>query len=91
MDEVLKLAKSLREDIDNLPEIQEYYRLKKLMEEDEHLKEMRTQIARLKSEGKNEESKNLLELYNNHPLVNNYNIAREEAIELLKSVKEIIE
>ena len=61
------------------------------MEEDEHLSEMRTQIARLKSEGKNEENKNLLEVYNNHPLVNNYNIAREEAIELLKSVKKIIE
>ena len=91
MDEILKTAESLREDVDNLPEIKEYYKLKKLMEEDKELQEMRKQIARLTSEGKTEEKKNLIEIYNKHPLVNNYNIAKEEAINILRELKETIE
>lgn len=91
MDEVIELAKSLREEIDNLPEIKEYYNLKNLMENDESLKSMRRDIARLQLEGKTEERKNLLEIYNKHPLVNNYNIVKEEAMALLRSIKEAIE
>ena len=42
MDKILEEAKSLRKDIDSLPEIQEYYRLKTLMENDEELRRLRT-------------------------------------------------
>ena len=90
MDKIIEEAKSLRKDIDSLPEIQEYYRLKNLMENDEELARLRTEIARLAKEGKNEERKNLLEVYNSHPLVNNYNIALEEAKLILSSIKDII-
>ena len=90
MDKIIEEAKSLREDIDSLPEIQEYYRLRTLMENDEELSKLRTEIARLASEGKLEERKNLLEIYNSHPLVNNYNIAMEEAKLILSSIKDII-
>ena len=90
MDKIIKEAKSLREDIDSLPEIQEYYRLKELMEKDEELSRLRKEIARLAKEGKLEERKNLLEIYNYHPLVNNYNLAMEEAKQILKSIKDII-
>ena len=90
MDKIIEETKSLREDIDSLPEIQEYYRLRTLMENDEELSRLRTEIARLASEGKLEERKNLLEIYNSHPLVNNYNIAMEEAKLILSSIKDII-
>lgn len=90
MDKIIEEAKSLRSDVDSLPEIQEYYRLKELMEKDEELSRLRKEIARLASEGKTEERKNLLAIYNSHPLVNNYNIAMEEAKSILRTIKDII-
>ena len=90
MDKIIEEAKSLRSDVDSLPEIQEYYRLKELMEKDEELSRLRKEIARLASEGKTEERKNLLAIYNSHPLVNNYNIAMEEAKSILRAIKDII-
>ena len=90
MNKIIEEAKSLRDDIDSLPEIQEYYRLRELMEKDEELSRLRKEIARLANEGKAEERKNLLEIYNSHPLVNNYNIAMEEAKSILRAIKDII-
>ena len=90
MDKIIKEAKSLRNDIDSLPEIQEHYRLRDLMENDKELSRLRIEIARLAKEGKLEERKNLLEIYNSHPLVNNYNIALEEAKSILRTIKDII-
>ena len=55
MDKIIEEAKALRKDIDSLPEVQEYYRLKTLMENDEELKRLRLEIARLAKEGKTEE------------------------------------
>lgn len=91
MDKLIEETKSLREDIDSLPEIKEYYRLKELYENDHSLKEMRENIARLKSEGKEEERNNLLAIYNSHPLVNNYMMAKEEAEHILLVIKNIIQ
>lgn len=90
MDKIIEEAKSLRKDIDSLPEIQEYYRLRNLMENDKGLSRLRIEIARLANEGKLEERKNLLEIYNSHPLVNNYSIAMEEAKSILRTIKDII-
>lgn len=90
MDKIIEEALSLRQEINNLPEIKEYLRLKNLFENDESLKEMRYNIAKLKSEDKEEERKNLLDLYNKHPLVNNYEIAKQEAIDILNTIKNII-
>lgn len=91
MDKLIEEVKSLREDIDNLPEIKEYYRLRDLYENDIGLKAMRENIARLKAEGKEFERSNLLNIYNRHPLVNNYNIAKEEAERILRVIKDIIQ
>ena len=91
MDKIIEEAKSLRDDIDSLPEIKEYYRLKELYENDQTLKQMRRDIARLKNEGKEEERNNLLQIYNSHPLVNNYEIAKEEAERILLVIKNIIQ
>ncbi len=91
MDKIVQDAKKLREVIDNLPTVQEYYHLKSLYEADEELANMRREIARLKNEGKEEERKNLLEIYNNHPLVNNYELAKQEVESLLLVIKNIID
>lgn len=91
MDKIIEEAKKLRAGIDNHPVIQEYYRLQALYVKDETLKEMRKDIARLKSLGKEEEASNLLKLYNKNPLVNNYEAAKQEARELLSAIKDIIQ
>ena len=52
---------------------------------------MRRDIARLKNEGKEEERNNLLNIYNNHPLVNNYNLAKEEVKAILQTIRDIIQ
>lgn len=90
MDKIIEEAKSLRKDIDSLPVVQEYYSLKELMEKDEELSRLRKEIARLAQEGKLKERKNLLEIYNSHPLVNNYYLAMEEVKAILGSIKDII-
>lgn len=91
MDELIKSAKEIREDVDNLPLVKEYYRLKELYENDKELEKLRKEIARLASEGKEEERKNLLHIYETHPLVSNYTSVKEEVMELLLSIKNIIE
>ena len=91
MDKLIEEVKSLREDIDHLPEVQEYYRLKTIYENDEELKRIRLEIARLKSLNKEEEKNNLLKIYNSHPLVVNYEAAKEEVESLLRQIKDIIQ
>lgn len=91
MSDLLEEVKFLRSDIDNLPEVQEYYRLKETYENDEELQRMRMEIARLKSLGKEEERNNLLEIYNQHPLVVNYEVYKEEVENLLRQIKNIIQ
>ena len=91
MDEIIKLAKELRHNIDEMDEVKEYYRLKSIFDSDEELKRLRHEIARLKSEGKEEERKNLLSIYNSHPLVVNYNASKEEVMSILRTVQDIIQ
>ena len=91
MDEILTKAKEIREEVDNLPQVKEYYRLKKLYENDDELKRLRGEIARIAREGKNKQRKALLEIYNSHPLVSNYNQAKEEVIILLNEIKNILD
>lgn len=90
MDEVIEKAKKLKVEIDNLPEMKEYLRLKKLLENDAELANMRSEIARLENEGKKKEKENLLNIYNSHPLVNNYLLAKEEITTILLSISQII-
>ena len=51
---------------------------------------MRKDIARLTSEGKNKEHDALIDIYNSHPIVVNYQQAREEVISLLNEIKNIL-
>ena len=91
MDKVIETAEKLKQSLLELPEFKEYLNLKDLYEKDESLKQMRLDIARLKKEGKEEERNNLIAIYNNHPLVNNYNIAKEEVKEILQTIKDMVQ
>ena len=80
----------LKKELDNSSIIQEYLNLKSVLENDEELKKMRDEIARLASENKLEERDALLAIYNAHPIVSNYEQAREEVIALLNQIKDIL-
>ena len=85
-----EIAEELHNELLKEPVIQEYLRLKNLYFSNPELEELRTNIARLKAENKEEEWENLLEVYDKHPLVVNYKNALEDARELLEEIKEII-
>ena len=87
MDKVIKLAQELNQELISLPEMKEYLRLKELYHNDQELKELRENIARLKNENKEEERNNLLQIYNRHPLVNNYFMAKEEVMAILNEIQ----
>ena len=91
MDELINKVKELRNDIDNLPEVKEYYRLAHLYESDKELERLRKEIALLASQKKYEERDNLLKVYNSHPLVVNYTLIKEEVTILLSAIKDIIQ
>ncbi|MBR0440204.1 MAG: YlbF family regulator [Bacilli bacterium] len=91
MDKVIVKAKELKEEINSLPEVKEYLRLKEIYEKDDELRKMRLDIATLKSKGKEEERNNLLKIYNSHPLVANYLSAKEEVEEILLAIKNILD
>ena len=90
MDKVLEKAKELREAIEQTPEYIEYMKNKELLENNKDVIEIKQNIANLKAKGKFTEAKNLENLYNAHPLVNNYEASRDALYELLKTIQNII-
>ena len=90
MDKVLEKAKELREAIEQTPEFIEYMKNKELLENNQEVIELKQNIANLKAKGKLTEAKNLEDLYNAHPLVNNYEASKEALYELLKTIQTII-
>ena len=81
---------ALKSELDNSPIIQEYLSLKSVIENDDELKKMREDIARLTNDNKLEERDALLAIYNSHPVVANYEQARQEVIGLLNQIKDIL-
>ena len=90
MDKVLEKAKELRALIDETPEMKEYLKNKELLENNKDVYELKQNIANLKAQGKLAEAKNLEDLYNNHPLVNNFEASKETLYELLQTIESII-
>ena len=84
------IALELHEELLKEPTVQEYLRLKELYFNSPELNQMRSDIARLRSEQKEEEWKNLLDVYERNHLVINYKNSLEEVRELLLEIKEII-
>ena len=90
MNKTDEALEKLASELNSLPEVQEFLSLKESLEKDKELKEMRLEIARLSNEGKKEEHDNLLKVYNSHPVVVNYQAAREEVYSLLRQIKDIL-
>ena len=90
MDKVLEKAKELRLAIEETPEFKEYIKNKELLENNEDVIELKHNIANLRAKGKLQEASNLEELYNNHPLVNNYEASKEALYQLLKTIESLL-
>lgn len=90
MDKVLEKAKELRALIEKTNEYQEYIKNKELLENNEDVIALKHNIANLKAKGKLQEANNLEKLYNEHPLVNNYEVSKEALYQLLKTIESII-
>ena len=91
MDKVLEKAKELRALIDETPEMKEYLKNKELLENNKDVYELKQNIASLKAQGKLAEAKNLEDIYNTHPLVNNFEASKVALYELLKTIQNIIQ
>ena len=90
MDKISELTNKIATDLHSLPEVKEFLRLKELMSSDKDLVNMRSEIAKLTFEKKEEQKNNLLAIYNSNPIVNNYNVVREEVMNILQTIKEIL-
>ena len=88
MDKAIELAYELKNEIDALPLFQEYKRIKELVDNSIELKELKQEIARNSTNlGLKKE---LIEKYNSHPLVVNYNELKNEVKDYLYEICEII-
>lgn len=90
MDNPIEIAQALKEELDKLPLFQEYSRVKCLLENNEDLLKLKGDIAWAKHNGDNELHKTLLDKYNSHPLVINYQSLQSEVYDYLKQVSDIV-
>ena len=90
MDKILEKAKELRIAIEETNEYKEYIKNKELLEKDEDVIELKHNIANLRAKGKHKEANNLEVLYNNHPLVSNFEASKEALYQLLKTIESIL-
>ena len=90
MDKVLEKAKELRLAIEETNEYKEYVKNKELLENNEDVIELKHNIANLRAKGKIKEANNLEVLYNNHPLVSNYEASKESLYQLLKTIASLL-
>lgn len=90
MDKVIEKAKELKALIDETPEMKEFLKNKEQYENSEDVIELKHNIANLRAQGKIQEANNLKSLYDNHPIVVNYQASQEALYELLKTIQTII-
>ena len=90
MNESIELAKKLKADIEKEPLIKEYRRVKALIESDEEISLLKKNIALAKAHHNEERHKVLLEKYNSHPLVINYQSLQEEVNTYLLEIAKIV-
>ena len=90
MDKVIEKAKELKALIDDTPEMKEFLKNKEQFENSQDVIELKHNIANLKAKGKISEANNLQAIYNNHPIVVNYEVSKEALYELLKTIQTII-
>ena len=90
MDKVIEKAQELKALIDETPEMKEFLKNKEQFEKSEDVIELKHNIANLRTKGKLQEANNLEALYNNHPIVVNYQASKDALYELLKTIQTII-
>ena len=90
MDKVIEKAKELKALIDETPEMKEFLKNKEQFENSQDVIDLKHNIANLKAKGKISEANNLQSIYNNHPIVVNYEASKEALYELLKTIQTII-
>ena len=90
MDKIIELAKELKTELDNLPLFQEYKRIKELVDSSDEIEELKRKIALAKIHEDSDEHQRLLDEYNNHPLIVNYNSLKNEVYDYLKQISEIV-
>ena len=90
MDKVLEKAQELKALIDETPEMKEFLKNKEQFEKSEDVIELKHNIANLRAKGKIQEANNLQALYDNHPIVVNYEMSKNALYELLKTIQTII-
>lgn len=90
MDKVIEKVNELSDEIQKLPEVIEFLKNKELLENNQELQGFRLEIAKLTNDGKLKERDELIAKYKENPLVNNYENSREEVLQILNSIKEII-
>ena len=90
MNDFEKALEKLRNDLYQNPLIKEYFSLKKQLDENKDILKLKEDIKKATSEG-NIDLFNKLKLdYDNHPIVNNYKITKDEVNNLLLQIKEIL-
>ena len=90
MDKVIEKAQELKAALDETPEMKEYLKYKDLYENNEDVIELKHNIANLRAKGKLNEANNLQALYDNYPIVVNYQASKEALMELLKTIQSLI-
>ena len=90
MDKVIEKAKELKALIDQTPEMKEYLKNKQILENSQDVLELKHNIANLRAKGKYQEADNLQALYDEHPIVVNYEVSKRALYELLKTIESLI-
>ena len=88
MSRVIELTQELKKELDSLPLFQEYKRIKELVDNSKELKSLKAEIV--KSSNDKDKHKELLDRYNNHPLVVNLQELESEVSDYLREICEII-
>ncbi|MEA5061305.1 MAG: YlbF family regulator [Erysipelotrichaceae bacterium] len=96
MDKVIEKANLLRDYLNSLPEIKEYLSLKRIVEDDSLLKELRNHIIDLETRFRNgedvgSEMKEAKKEYDSNPIVVNYKQSSDTVLALLDEIKRTIE
>lgn len=90
MNDAIELAKELKDEILKEPLVVEYFRIKHLVESNEEINSLKRDIALAKAHQEDKLHKELLNKYNSHPLVVNYNTLKEEVNEYLSEISKIV-
>ncbi len=90
MDKILLLAEEISQELEEIPLVKEYLVLRKNIENNEDLQDLRKKIKVSLQHGDKKTYQELLHEYETHPLVSNLKILHEEVEEILKFVKNTI-